>query len=276
RFHKPFFFVNLNMFKIKTFITLSLTTLLFLSCKKDQKIEPVVDPKTETPVSANSKTNAVFNFSALADNLPLIPNSTWYVNTNGDNYTVTRFNYYISNIKVKRDDDSVFSEVESYHVIKHLEGARSFTVSGLPEGSYNQIEFTIGVDSIRNVSGAQTGDLCPDSLMFWGWSTGYIFFKLEGQFQTLNSASGAPYAMHVGGYSGKDNCLRTCTFNLSTKLSLQKNKQSKVFYDVNINKIFNNTSVIDLNSYYVIASGTQGKALADNYKDMFTINHVEN
>ncbi|MBL7921532.1 MAG: hypothetical protein JNJ40_14530 [Bacteroidia bacterium] len=248
-------------------------SLFFISCEKDQEIKP--NPKTETPVTAG-KTSTVFNFNALADNLPLIPTTKWYINANGDNYTITRFNYYISNIKLKKDDGSVFYETESYHVIKHLEGAKSFTVSGMPEGDYNQIEFTIGVDSARNVSGAQVGDLSPDSLMFWTWSTGYIFFKLEGEYQTLNSMPGATYAMHIGGFAGKDNCLKKCTFNLTNKISVKKDNQPKIFYDVNINEIFNNPTVIDLDSYYVIASGQHGKTLAANYSDMFSINHIEN
>ena len=248
--------------------------LLFASCKKDEKIVPVNATQDQTPTKA--KTSVVFNFNALADNLPLIPNTKWYVNQNGDNYTVTKFNHYISNIKLTRDDDSVFYETESYHIIKHVEGVKSFTVSGLPAGSYKKIEFLIGVDSTHNVSGAQTGDLSPDSLMYWGWSSGYIFFKLEGSFQTLNSNPGATYAMHVGGYSGKDNCLRTCAFDLVNKLVLKQNNQSKIFYNVSVNEIFSNPTIIGLDAYYVITGGAQGKALADNYKDMFTVEHIEN
>jgi len=249
--------------------------LIFVSCKKDQKIEVVKPPVSETIITSDNG-SASFNFTALADNLPLIANTKWYVNANGDNYTVARFNYYISNVKLKRDNGSFFSEPESYHVIKHLEGAKSFNILNIPPGDYDQIEFTIGVDSARNVSGAQSGDLSPDSLMFWTWSTGYIFFKLEGEYQTLNSLPGATYAMHVGGFTGKDNCLKKCTFNLTNKLSIKKERTSKVFYDVNVNEIFNSPAVIDLDTYFVITSGQHGKALATNYVDMFSINRIEN
>lgn len=263
------------MYKARlSFYIISFSFIIF-SCKKDQKIEPVKEQVKEEIIFSDNGSVA-FNFNALADNLPLIANTKWYVNANGDNYTVSRFNYYVSNVKLKRDNGSVFSEPESYHIIKHIEGARSFNILNVPPGDYDQIEFTIGVDSARNVSGAQTGDLSPDSLMFWTWSTGYIFFKLEGEYQTLNSMPGATYAMHVGGFDGKDNCIRKCTFNLTNKLSIKKEKTSKVFYDVNINEIFNNPAVIDLDSYFVITSGQHGKMVASNYVDMFSINHIEN
>jgi hypothetical protein len=42
---------------------------------------------------------------------------------------------------------------------------------------YNRLSFVIGVDSARNVSGAQTGALDPANGMFWTWNTGYIMAK---------------------------------------------------------------------------------------------------
>ena len=32
-------------------------------------------------------------------------------------------------------------------------------MAGVPEGNYTKVEFLIGVDSLRNTKGAQTGDL---------------------------------------------------------------------------------------------------------------------
>ncbi|MDO8999046.1 MAG: hypothetical protein Q7W45_04725 [Bacteroidota bacterium] len=259
------------MAKTYFFTSLILVSVFFLSCKKDQKIEP------ENPVIVVDKQpSAVFNFKAIVNNLPLIPNTKWYANANGDSFTVTKFNYYISNIKLKLSDGSIFSEVESYHIIKNVEGVNSFTIANLPEGTYNQIEFLIGVDSLRNVSGAQTGDLSPDSLMFWDWSSGYIFFKFEGHKKTSTMPIEDSYAMHIGGFSGPDNFIKKCTFNLSSTLIASKNKQSKVFYNVNIDEIFINPLLIDFDTYSVVGGGKKAQDISDNYKDMFSIDHIEN
>jgi hypothetical protein len=257
------------MLKIRSFVFLGLFSLVILSCKKDGKIETI------TPIAA-IQPSLIFNFKATVDNIPFIKNTKWYTNANGDSFTVSKFNYYISNIKLKRDDGSVFSETYSYHIIKHVEGVNSFTLHNLPEGNYNQIEFLIGVDSLRNVSGSQTGDLSPDSLMFWDWSTGYLFFKLEGQYKTTTSPIADYYAMHVGGFSGTDNFIRKCSFNLTNSIVASINKSSKVFYNVSINEIFVNPLVIDFSTYSVVGGGRKSKDIADNYKDMFTIDHIEN
>ncbi len=67
--------------------------------------------------------------------------------------------------------------------------------------------FLLGVDSLHNVSGAQTDALDPAKDMFWTWNTGYVMAKLEG-----NSPSSAlvnnKYEFHVGGFSGKYNVLK--------------------------------------------------------------------
>jgi len=257
------------MCKVRSFVFLGLLAAFVFSCKKDEKIEIATPSKDIQP-------SAVFSFAAKVNNLPFIKNTKWYANANGDSFTVSKFNYYISNIKFKREDGSLFAEDNSYHIIKHVEGVTSFTVKNLPEGNYNQIEFLIGVDSLRNVSGSQTGDLSPDSLMFWDWSTGYIFFKLEGYYKNTTTPNGDTYAMHIGGFSGADNFLRKCNFNLTNPIVAKKNNTSKVFYNVSINEIFANPLVIDFNTYSVVGGGRKAQEMADNYKDMFVIDRIEN
>ncbi|MBA2611253.1 MAG: hypothetical protein H0U95_04725 [Bacteroidetes bacterium] len=257
------------MFKLNFFSFFLFVSIFLLSCKKDQKIEV----QSPTPAKQPSVT---FKFNAMVDNLPLVVNTKWYKNANGDSFTVTKFNYYISNLKFKRNDGTIFSEPNSYHIIKHVERVTSFTVLNLPEGSYDQIEFLIGVDSVRNISGSQTGDLSPDSLMFWDWSTGYIFFKLEGQYKNTTTPIADFYAMHIGGFAAPDNFIKKCTFNLTNKLIAEKNKQSKVFYNTSINEIFTNPNIIDFNTYHSVGGGRKSRDLSDNYQDMFTIDHIEN
>ena len=41
----------------------------------------------------------------------------------------------------------------------------------------------LGVDSLRNVTGVQTGALDPAMDMYWTWNTGYVMAKLEAAAQ---------------------------------------------------------------------------------------------
>lgn len=251
--------------------------LAVLSCKKDSKIETPV--QVSPPVEEPKNTALTFNFKAFLNNLPLNISSTkFFTNLNNDSITVSKFDYYISNIKLKTTGGLTYSEPESYHLIRHGDTtSTSFTIKNLPEGFYNSIEFVIGVDSTRNVSGAQTGALDPGNTMFWDWNNGYIFLKLEGDFKTFTTPAGSNYAMHIGGYSGAYNCLKTCSFTgFSNNINVLKGKTPVVYFNVMVDEIFKNPSVIDIDSYFSVQTGKLAQTVADNYADMFIVDKVIN
>ena len=118
-------------------------------------------------------------FNNLVNQQPVVLYDSTYINPFGENYTINKFKYYISNttlyssgkaIKIKND----------YHLINQsIDSSLNFTIS-LPENEYDSIQFLLGVDSVLNTSGAQTGALDPMNDMFWTWNSGYVMEKLEG------------------------------------------------------------------------------------------------
>ena len=266
------------MMKSKLILIALVAVFVSTSCKKDTKTETPVDP-TPTPAPTTTLAPSVaFNFKAMANSLTLTPVTKHYAGVFNDFYTVTKFTYYISNVKLKRADGFVFAEPESYHLIKHVEGATSFTLNDVPEGTYNHIEFLIGVDSLRNVSGAQSGALDVANDMFWDWNTGYIFFKLEGSYvsATVNTSPEAEYSMHIGGFKGKFSCLQKCSYDLASPIVAQKGKQSNVFNNVIIDEIFKTPVTFGFDQYYSSITESTFKLISDNYKDMIVVDHVEN
>jgi len=248
------------------FITAMLAGL-FSSCLKDSKIEPLPPATGELE----------FNFQAKVKNEDLVPGTKMFTNAAGDSFTVTKFNYYISNIQLTRDDGSVYAEPESYHLMEHVNGKTSFNITNIPAGTYTKIEFLIGVDSLGNASGAREGDLDPGRGMFWNWDQGYIFFKLEGAFNTINKPVTDDYAMHVGGFSGPYSCLQKCVFSLINPLQVKSEKRTSVFYNVQADEIFVRPMLIGFDYYYA-NTGTEKvfRDLSVNYKDMFVIDRIVN
>src|SRR5690349_15893494 len=148
--------------------SLLLLCLLSAACRKDP--DPVPAPQPAAP-------ELVFDFAAVVQGQGKLIKDSVYDNHVGDKFSAGVFKYYISNISLVRADHLVFTEPESYHLISHFEGKERFTVKNIPKGDYVAVRFTIGVDSARNVSGAQTGDLDVSNNMFWDWDTGYLFYK---------------------------------------------------------------------------------------------------
>ncbi len=263
-FLKGNIFVSLDMFRIRLFSVLLLGAGALISCKKDEPIQTQAKPAL----------NLVFEPTVNSE--PFVADTKWYTNFSNDSFTVSKFNYYISNIKLKKSDGSSYAVPESYYLLQHVEGINSIALKNLPEGDFIGVDFLIGVDSLRNTSGSQTGDLDPSKNMFWDWNTGYIFYKLEGRFTTLTNPVAGDYAMHIGGYKGKDNCIQACSFSFNSALQLRKEKLSKVYFKVRVEEVFQNPLFIDFDYYYATLPNNNSKEISENYRDMFLFYKLEN
>ncbi len=266
------------MNRFKFLLTLGIVGSLLCACKKDTIVEkPKQEPlPVDTITGGGDTTSLVISFTAMANNKVLVPTTGTYTNTSTDNFTVTKFNYYISNVKLRRDNGTVFYEPESYHIIKHVEGMTSFTIHGLPKGNYNHIEFLIGVDSLRNVSGAQKGALDVSHGMFWEWSSGYIFFKMEGTYVSAQVPTDGEYAIHIGGFEAAKGFLQTAAFDLAQAIVAKPGVTSKLYYNTVIDEIFKNPKKIGFDTYYASINDAMFRSMAENYRDMFVVAKIEN
>lgn len=255
----------------QSLILLSIGVLL--GCKKD--------PKTiqENPNTNSNTFELTGDVNFRVDNIvgasPLTLNSTQYVNENLDTFSVSIFKYYISNIKLKRDDGFEFVEPESYRLFDQADSTtRNFTINNVPLGNYISMEFIIGVDSARNCSGAQAGALDISKDMFWDWAQGYIFAKMEG---VSSSVVGGNFAHHIGGFTGQWNAIRKSTPSFgSNMIQVVEGHTPKVYMKADILEWFKNPDVIDLASYVNIAMGKKASQIASNYSDMFSITAIQN
>lgn len=262
------------MKSLKLLIVLS---VLFSACKKDgPALTPEPDPITPVATDTSSQLAKILvSFKAIVNSQTLIPVSKYYPNTSNEYFTVTKFNYYISNVRLKKADGTWYTEPNSYHLIRHLDQQTSFDMANFPPGEYTDISFLIGVDSLRNVSGAQSGALDPVHQMFWDWNTGYIFLKLEGFFSSPTVSEGE-YAIHVGGFEAPFSCLQSLTLPLPQNLNAVKKGEHQIAFKVAIDEIFKNPKQIGFDKYYeeVVKGPKVFQDLSINYRDIFSIEKV--
>jgi hypothetical protein len=208
---------------------------------------------------------------------PMVYNSTTYANPFGELYSISKFKYYVSNIGVNTAS-ATWKEPDSYHLVDQgTDSSLSFTLQP-STGSYQSLSFMLGVDSIRNVSGAQTGALDPTNDMFWTWSTGYIMAKLEG-----NSPSSAQVnnkiEYHIGGFAGADNIVKTITLSFPAGLILRirEGKISELIIRADLDAWWQTPNDISIATNPVcMTPGTLAKKIADNYSKMFVVGDVIN
>lgn len=201
-----------------------LVLLTAFSCKK----EPV------SPVDEGGLLAIQLSHFWESDQNVFVLGNAVYNQSNGDSLTINLIRYYISNIALQHENGSWWKAPESYFLVD-LSDSSSMVLktNGIPDGKYVAAEFMLGVDSARNVSGAQTGALAPSHAMFWSWSTGYIMMKLEG----VSPQSPLDlFVFHVGGFEGADNTawLRKFDFNgdtLEVVNGEKRNIEVNVFVD---------------------------------------------
>jgi hypothetical protein len=251
------------------FLCLAAASLSILnSCKKDD------------PVVPEQKGNVAVEFQNYAGSQPLNLSSIIgypYVNANNDSFKVSLYKYYVSNIKFVSSNGTEYAEPESYHLMDAGNtSSLSFNISNVPAGTYTAIKVLLGVDSTRNVSGAQTGALDPIHGMFWTWNSGYIMAKIEGASPQSSTPDGK-ISFHLGGFSGSYSVLNEVTIALPQNLVIGDNTTSTVTFKSDVLKWFEGTSTIKFNELNQVGStGKDAFNIAKNYSHSLSVTHVQN
>jgi hypothetical protein len=226
---------NLN-FKLsftmkKVFFSLAILALLVSSCKEDSSNTTAPPPtQTDETVSFKLRIEGFFDTTRFALNQS-------YVNAAGDTVRFTTVKFYLSDVCVvdtlgraipARVVDTARSVTIDNQTVTLLDyataqnGVLELTLRAKP-GTYRGMKFNIGVPFDLNHRDASIlpRPLNIDQRMYWNWNTGYIFHKIEGNFDS--SGVSRNFIYHIGG----DN--RNLTVQLATLTG------SVTRFDVNAN-----------------------------------------
>lgn len=237
--------------------------LLFASCRKD---DPVY--KVSNYINPTGTSSLHIHFIHRADTFPLVASQS-YTLPNNQSFSVQVFKYYISNVEIHYTDGTVYKENYSYHLID-FQGKNEIVLNQLPSKNISNLRFMIGVDSLHNVSGPQTGDLSPSYGMFWTWNTGYIMVKFVGQSQQ-SGAIDKTLIFHIGGYKGSNKVQRIVNISLPNGVSLKEGKASELQLITNVSRMFYGVHTIDFSqNYQTINNNNNASELADNYAQMIS------
>ncbi|MEO8174170.1 MAG: MbnP family protein [Sediminibacterium sp.] len=219
------------------------------------------------PAAASKKITLIFHHRIGNEEL-ITGNSI--KNILGETISVDRFRYYVSNFSIT-DDKGVNIKLPVEYFLVDEEDASTKTITlTIPAISVTHINFLLGVDSIRNVSGIQTGALDPVKGMFWTWNSGYVMAKLEGTSDESTSAGGR-FTYHIGGFRKGMNTTKMID------LEIDNNHQSfeAVHISADINHWFKGSTELKISETPVCHSpGTLAMKIADNYSTMFSVNSI--
>ncbi len=249
---------------------------LFASCKKDET--SLYNPAVKADLSVE------FDNIAGASDLQL--NTGTYTNSSGESFTVTNLKYYVSNFIVTKTDGTVYTVPQDscYFLIDESKEETHEPILHVPEGEYKTLTFTVGVDSLRSTMdiSRRNGVLDPTAVggdMYWGWNSGYIFFKMEG---SSGAAAGGNFMYHIGGFGGYDsptiNNLKTITLDLTQRgvPQVKTGKTANLHLMVDVLKMFDGAGTISIAANPVVMFDGYSTTIANNFAGMFRHDHTEN
>lgn len=220
------------------------------------------------------------HLSNYVGNQLLALDTVHYKNELGQDFTVTNFKYYIGKISFTSASENsktkIALQLPLYYLVKADDpSSMDITLPNIPIGNYSSISFTLGVDSIDNCSGAQSGALDPVNAMFWTWNSGYIFLKLEGK-SSASKSTGNVFEYHIGGYKSPNNCIRKVTIDLKNNLlSVEEGKVTTLFLKADAAEVLKTPTAIDFAKLSSVTDFHNATTVADNYCDMFSLLKVE-
>jgi hypothetical protein len=240
-------------------ILMLLSITLFACCKK-----PKSGPLT------NNSGSVVLKISHQDDGAQLIFDSLAFNNAAGNNYSITRLQYYLSSFKLYKGGRVCYSDQNVTYVDAREQSVTSLPLSssaGFETGTYDSLTFLIGVDPALNYSNTLPATLENLSM---GWPDdmggGYHFFKLEGHWRDNTTISG--FAMHIGQNGYQVHVCVPCNFSVPTTGDIAVN------LTMNVNEWFKNPTTFSFiaDGVFTMGDTVLMKKLSANGVDVFYSN----
>ena len=241
------------------------------------------------PFDANSSVTIFFDNVVGNDDLKL--EELTYKNGTGESFGVSQLQYFISNIKLIKPDGTEYTvpQDSSYFLVRESDPATQKMTLKIPGGEYSKLVFVLGVDSVRNTMDVskRTGVLDPassmDNGMYWGWNSGYIFFKIEGSSTSApeDPAGRQKFRYHIGGFGGYSaptiNNIKVITVDLSKDVvQASPIKNTLIHLKADVQKIFDGPVKVSIAAHPSVMFSQYSTNIANNYSQMFSHYRTEN
>ena len=275
------------------YLSLLCIAMLLSSCSKKDDVAPDFNESNLAQLSVE------FDNIVGDRTLALNNSANLYTNAAGEKFSISSLQYFISNIEVSTTAGKVYvvNQDSSYFLISGSDKVTRFAKVRVPEGDYSKLKFTLGVDSLRSTMALEkrTGVLDPAyggghdlSGMYWGWNSGYIFFKFEGNSDVISyDVNGDPtgkhqFKYHIGGFGGYSaptlNNVKTVTMDLNRGgiAKVRAGRQSNIHVLVDLMKAFDGTNNFSIAAHPTVMFSDFSKKVASNLTEMFRHDHTEN
>ncbi len=192
-----------------------------------------------------------------------------YADASGRSFRLSDLRYYLSNFVLITENGTEVPIPDAIVLVRPDES--DYELGMVPTGHYTGLRFDVGLDSLINHSDPTIypadHPLAPQTpSIHWSWSTGYIFFKLDGEVDTTLAANGSPTApllFHIG----LDKLKRNVAITLHTDVKGDQENSLHVVFD--LLRAFNGIDLRTENKTHSMDNLTLATKFADNLSGAF-------
>ncbi|WP_020566661.1 MbnP family protein [Neolewinella persica] len=177
----------------------------------------------------------------------------------GAEKVVEAMRFYLSDVALRSEGQVVSTSDKRHHLLDAAQPETMRFPLSVPAGvAYDELSFTLGVDSLTAASGAFGGDLDPTNGMYWTWRSGYINFKLEGTAPECPARKNR-FQFHVGGFQGP--------FNSERAVSLGVSPGKTIPVKIDLDRFFDQINLAA--TYQIMSPDDRSATIADLLVELF-------
>lgn len=260
---------------------LAMASLALTSCKKEgctdsTAINYDADAKKDDGSCNYASSTLVIDMSHQVDGVDAIMNSLDYMSPFGNEYSITKCRYFISDVVLHSASGNV--EVDEAHYVDMTMPNTLTWNTGLevPAGDYTSVSFIFGLDEEKNVDGYFNTN--PEAVLEWPSTLGggYHYMQMEGQYDSLDTGADLKnYLTHLGPTNGNQYYFEADLSSSSFTVPSDENTTVNVEIIMNINNWYQNPNLYDFNDYMGIMmnEGVQAQ-FQENGNDVFSAGNV--
>ena len=122
-----------------------------------------------------------------------------YLTENKDSISFSTLKMYFSDFRFREKLSGGITEIDTLIFYDLADSSTHVFFKNLEISNYDDVSFTLGLDSSKNVSGELENAYDPLLGMYWAWNTGYVNLKFAGKSNLVLTKT-HDFEFHLGGY----------------------------------------------------------------------------
>ena len=179
-----------------------------------------------------------------------------YLNENKDSISFSTLKMYFSDFRFREKLSGGITEIDTLIFYDLADSSTHVFFKNLEISNYDDVSFTLGLDSGKNVSGELENAYDPLLGMYWAWNTGYVNLKLAGK-SSLVLTKTHDFEFHLGGYR----------YPLATAQNIKVDLNDQYIY-FDLEKLFSESINLSKN-HHIMLPGKDAFLISQGLSDCF-------